>query len=370
MAAAVCELFAPRRAGWRSRARGPRAGCLARARRRHSSGHRTAGRRRRSPRGGRGQFAVRRPSVIDPVDPLEVLEGGEVDLDLAVAGPHRDPDPGLEVVAEQLLELEQARAAAASVAGGAADLRAPARSSRERIASSTSRTDRSSATARLASCSWNARSGVPSSARAWPMRRDAVLHVPLDRRRELQQSQRVRDGRAALARPVSRRRRGSARSPRSAAGRPPLPRAGSAPRAGRSRRSPAGASPRRRRCGRSRGSSGARPAGPRASDARPRSTRSRHHLRRTRTGWSTPTSRIDSASDASDSSSKCSRGCCGFGRIAEIGISCETDRVVRDDTGRDQRAEPSTQPSGSRHGSPPSPVRDTRRLPETSSRTR
>ena len=91
---------------------------------------------------------------------------------------------------------------------------------------------------------------------------------------------------------------------------------------------------------------------------------------RTSTGWSTPTSRIDSASAASDSSSKCSRGCCGFGRIDAIGISCKPICVVRDDARRDQRTETSTQPSGSCHGSPPSPARGRRRLRETSSRTR
>ena len=41
------------------------------------------------------------------VDPLEILESGEVDGDPAPArGVHRDLDPGLEVVAEQLLELD------------------------------------------------------------------------------------------------------------------------------------------------------------------------------------------------------------------------------------------------------------------------
>src|SRR5262249_21287217 len=42
---------------------------------------------------------------------------------------------------------------------------------------------------------------------------------------------------------------------------------------------------------------------------------------RTSTGCNTPTSRIDSASDPSASSSKCSRGCCGFGRMDAIGSS-------------------------------------------------
>src|SRR5262245_21268170 len=34
-----------------------------------------------------------------------------------------------------------------------------------------------------------------------------------------------------------------------------------------------------------------------------------------------PTSRIESASAANASSSKCSRGCCGFGRISVVAIS-------------------------------------------------
>ena len=112
--------------------------------------------------------------------------------------------PGLEVVAEQLLELEQPGRAqpAARIGGRGRDVGFGAGvSSRSRIASSTSRTERSSATTRRASCSWNARSGVPSSARAWPMRMRAVLQAALDRRRELEQPQRVGDRRAALADP-------------------------------------------------------------------------------------------------------------------------------------------------------------------------
>ena len=66
----------------------------------------------------------------------------------------------------------------------------------------------------------------------------------------------------------------------------------------------------------------------------------------------------------SDSSSKCSRGCCGFGRI-DGGRDLLRARPSSFETtpGRDQRTEPSTQPSGSRHGSPPSPARGTRRRP-------
>ena len=103
------------------------------------------------------------------VDPLEVLEGGEVDLDPAVPWPHGDLDAGLEVVAEQLLEFEQSRRAergcvvARRRSGGGglgprADrpLRRHGRTGPRRRAG--------------ASCSWNARSGVPRSARAWPMR--------------------------------------------------------------------------------------------------------------------------------------------------------------------------------------------------------
>ena len=56
--------------------------------------------------------------------------------------------------------------------GVEAAARVAGESSRFRIASSTSRTERSSETIRRASCSWNARSGVPSSARACPIRSD------------------------------------------------------------------------------------------------------------------------------------------------------------------------------------------------------
>ena len=116
--------------------------------------------------------------------------------------------------------------------------------------------------------------------------------------------------------------------------------------------------------GRSRGSSGARPGAPRATAARRRSARSRRPAARTRTGCSTPTSRIDSASAASDSSSKCSRGCCGFGRI-DADRESPGGRTARfdDDAGRDQGTEPSTQPAGSRHGSPPWRARGTPTAP-------
>ena len=41
------------------------------------------------------------------VDPLEILEVGELDRDLAAFGAHLDRDPGIEVAGQQLLELQE-----------------------------------------------------------------------------------------------------------------------------------------------------------------------------------------------------------------------------------------------------------------------
>ena len=273
-----------------------------------------------------------------PVDPLEVLEGRELDDDLAARAAHRDLDPGLEVVAEQLLELEQtgrAEPSAAPVAVAAA--RASAAAARRsawcsRIASSTARTERSSATTRLASCSWNARSGVPSSARAWPIDERAVLQRALDRRRQLQQPQRVGDRGPALADPgrdlvVGEREVldellvGGGLLERvellavDVLDERLLERGGVVGRRGRAP-----------------GSSGARPGGPRASAARRRSARSRRRRRAhedrlehadlaDRLGERAPAPPRRSARAAVD----------GFGRIDASGISCEPDLVARDD---------------------------------------
>ncbi len=48
----------------------------------------------------------------------------------------------------------------------------------------------------------------------------------------------------------------------------------------------------------------------------------------------------------------------------------EPELVVRDDAGRDQCTETSTQPAGTCHGSPPWPTRDTRSHREMTDRTR
>ena len=86
---------------------------------------------------------------------------------------HRDLHPRLEVVAEQLFELEQARRPQLRSRSARSRRRASALSLRGRGSPPRPRgpTGRRSPRA-AASCSWNARSGVPSSARAWPMRSD------------------------------------------------------------------------------------------------------------------------------------------------------------------------------------------------------
>ena len=77
----------------------------------------------------------------------------------------------------------------------------------------------------------------------------------------------------------------------------------------------------RRSRGRSPGSRAAAPAAPRASAARRRRSVSRRRRARSRIGWSTPRSRIESASSSSASSSNWMRGWLGLGRMRAISIS-------------------------------------------------
>ena len=165
--------------------------------------------------------AVRLPGVAggavghQPVDPLEVLEGRELDHHLAPRCCPSRSSPGSRGGRRAAPRARQARAggAARRFGAGVAVGPVPSRASASspwcsRTASSTARTERSSSTTRLASCSWNARSGVPSSARAWPIESLPSCTDSLDRRRELQEPQRVGDRRAARARPGPRPRRG------------------------------------------------------------------------------------------------------------------------------------------------------------------
>ena len=59
---------------------------------------------------GQGRAAAARQPLAgdEPVDPLEIVEIGEVDRHLAPLGAHVDAHAGVEAVGEQLLQLEQA----------------------------------------------------------------------------------------------------------------------------------------------------------------------------------------------------------------------------------------------------------------------
>ena len=157
----------------------------------------------------RGQSSCSRPSVISAVDALEVLEVGELDRRPCPAcAPIVDAAPACRGSPTAAPRARAGRAAAAGRRGRPSPGRRRRSAPRPlglgcvpRTASSTSRTDSSSATARRASASWKARSGVPSSARAWPAVSCAVGHERLDRRRQLEQAQRVGHRRAALADP-------------------------------------------------------------------------------------------------------------------------------------------------------------------------
>ena len=167
----------------------------------------------RSPWSGRDCGRAQRSPAMQPVDPLEVLEVGELDRHLAPLGAHLHPDPGVE-------EIGRAAAPARASPGGrrrvapvspAPSIGAGRRSRRRRrgagsppprTASSTTRTDHPSAAACRASCSCSARSGVPSRARAWPADSRAVGQQVLDGGRKPEQAQRVGDRRTALADPA------------------------------------------------------------------------------------------------------------------------------------------------------------------------
>ena len=239
---------------------------------------------------------------------------------------HRDLHPGVEVVAEQLLELEQARRPQPAsrrpsprLGRGVGVGSAPSVVLADRLLDRADREvlgDGPLGELLLERAVGRAEQRAGVAHRSVPL-----LEEPLDRRRELQEPQGVRDRGAALADPG----RDVVVGEREVldellVGRRLLERVELLALDVLDDRL-LRASTRRRRRGRSPGSSGARPGAPRASGARPRSARTPSPTGRTRTGWSTPTSRIDSASGASASSSKCSRGWCGFGRIDAIGIS-------------------------------------------------
>lgn len=113
---------------------------------------------------GRGGFGHR------PVDPLEILEVGELDDHLAALRADVDLDAGGQVVGQKPFELQDAGRPQPPAPG--ACLGGVGRSVAELVAVADSlfdpRTDSCSATVRRARASWKARSGVPSSARACP----------------------------------------------------------------------------------------------------------------------------------------------------------------------------------------------------------
>ena len=208
-----------------------------------------------------------------------------------------------------------------------------------RTSSSSARTESPSASVSAASRSWSSRSGEPSSARACPA---------LSRRPGRAAAPPAGAGAAAASstpppgsgRPAGRPPRGSARTPRSAAGRRRPRPAGSAPPAGCSRPAPARGSRRRRPPGPARGSSAGPPAGPPGNAARRRSARSRPPrspapapaAARRRSGSSRPARR------APPRRSAC-RGWNWFGRTLASGTSRRLETGAFADLGRDQRAE-------------------------------
>ena len=163
-----------------------------------------------------------------PVDTLEILEPRELDRqrDLA-AGAESRSHPGLEVVARAAPRARADPGGRSSCRGVRARVGVACRRSRSADASSTSRTDKSSLTRALRSASWNARSGVPSNARACPIRERSLLA----RARWIDGgSWRSRSVFVTVGAALPDRRRdlfvGQSRSLRSSAGRPRPPRAG------------------------------------------------------------------------------------------------------------------------------------------------
>ena len=163
------------------------------------------GRRGQRPSGPMDQ-AVRRSPMI-PVDPLEVLEVGELDHDPAPLRAHVDLHPGVELVGEQLLQLEEP---------GGPEL-APGRPAvgRRHVvgAAAGARPHGLLGVAHGQALAGDAPGqrllegpvGRPEQRLGVAGRHLAVGHQPLDLGRQLEQPQEVGDGRAALADPLGHR---------------------------------------------------------------------------------------------------------------------------------------------------------------------
>ena len=152
------------------------------------------------------------------VDPLEVLEVRELDRDLAALGAHRDRRPACRGGRRADPRARRARAAAApwsrppasTPGAGLAPRCDRARGPPARPPAPTS----PHATACAASRSWSARSGRAEQGAGVAHRERAVADQALDRRRELEQPERVGDRGPAPADPGRHLLVGEARSPR------------------------------------------------------------------------------------------------------------------------------------------------------------
>ncbi|GIU90254.1 MAG: hypothetical protein KatS3mg010_1353 [Acidimicrobiia bacterium] len=121
---------------------------------------------------------------------------------LPCLGPHGDAHPGLEVVAEQLLELEEARRPQLrrARAGGGGLRRAAVGPGADRLLDVAHREVVLHGALRELLLERAIRGPEERARVAHPQR--AVLHVPLDRRRELEQPEHVGDRRPGLADPL------------------------------------------------------------------------------------------------------------------------------------------------------------------------
>src|SRR5262249_22133422 len=134
------------------------------------------------------------------INALEILEVGEVDLHSTVTRTHRDADSGLEVVTEELFELEQAGWPQARTRGRGLGRGTRCRrffAGADRIFDLADRKVLARGTPGellLEGAVGRAEEGA-SMAHA----ERAVLQVALDGRRELEEAQRIGDGRPALA---------------------------------------------------------------------------------------------------------------------------------------------------------------------------
>jgi hypothetical protein len=140
--------------------------------------------------------ARRRAPCHQPVDALEVLERRELDDHLAPRRAHRDPHAGLEMVAEQFLQLDQARRAKAptprpGVAGRGWRLTMLRLVLPDRLLDRPHREVLVDNPVRERFLEGPVGGGEQGASVAHGQA--ALVHEPLDRRWQLQQAQRVRD---------------------------------------------------------------------------------------------------------------------------------------------------------------------------------